>query len=87
MIKGKTVSGFAYNIDDGALDDYELLETLCKVDKGEYGLMPEVIERLLGEEQRDLLKKHCTKESGRVSASMMMSEITEILQSQPKVKN
>mgnify|MGYP000668221215 CR=1 FL=1 len=36
MIKGTTKSGFNYTIQEGALDDYELLEELREIDKGEH---------------------------------------------------
>mgnify|MGYP007057063945 FL=1 len=34
----KTTSGFEATIDEGILDDYELLEMLCEVDNGNTGL-------------------------------------------------
>ena len=33
-MKGKTSSGFEYELDEAALDDYELLEDLCEMDAG-----------------------------------------------------
>ena len=35
-MKGKTSSGFEYELDEAALDDYELLETLQDIDDGDY---------------------------------------------------
>ena len=32
-MKGKTSSGFEYELDEAALDDYELLEDLCEMDE------------------------------------------------------
>lgn len=34
-MKGKTSSGFEYELDEAALDDYELLEDLCEMDEGD----------------------------------------------------
>lgn len=86
MIRGTTNSGFDYEIDDNALDDYELLEILTEVDSGESGNIPLMVELLLGKEQKEALKKHC-KKNGRVSTSLMMQEITEILSSNGTGKN
>lgn len=86
MIRGTTNSGFKFEIEDNALDDYELLEILTEIDNGESGNIPRMIELLLGKEQKDSLKKHCKKD-GRVSTSLMMQEITEILSSNDTGKN
>jgi hypothetical protein len=86
MIRGTTGSGFKYEIEDSALDDYELLEVLTEIDNGESGNIPRMVELLLGKEQKDSLKKHCKKD-GRVSTKQMMQEITEILTSNGAGKN
>lgn len=78
MIKGKTSSGFAFQIDDEARDDMELLDVIVKFDAGEKQYMSEVVERLLGKAQRDKLYDHCRGKSGRVLASKVLTEITSI---------
>ena len=35
MIKGKTTTGFEFEIDETKLDDWELLEKFNAIDKGE----------------------------------------------------
>ena len=67
MIKGTTKSGFNYTIQEGALDDYELLEELREIDKGNTSLIVDVIEKIIGSEQKEQLKKHVRDETGRVS--------------------
>lgn len=87
MKKGQTSTGFEYELDDAALDDYELLEMLTELDKGEYGSITLVVERLLGKEQKDKLKEHVRK-NGKVSASELMKEIAEIFNgANEKLKN
>lgn len=86
MIKGKTSSGFEYKVEDDSLDDYELLEVLQKIDEGNGGLVPKMITLLLGEEQKERLKEHVRKD-GKVSASAMMDEISEILEKNTAGKN
>lgn len=87
MITGETSTGFKYSIEDGAIDDYELLEILCKIDKGDYGLVTEMVDKLLGEKEKERLKDHVRNESGRVSTTRMMSEVMEIFKSNKAGKN
>ena len=86
-MKGKTSSGFEYELDEAALDDYELLEDLCELDDGNSAKTTSVLNRLLGKEQKDRLKEHLRTESGRVPASKMMIEIGEIFNSVKEGKN
>lgn len=78
MITGETKSGFVYNVEDDAFDDYELLETICKVDNGNTSLIPKMLEDFLGKEQTDALKEHIRGQNGKVSAKKMSDEIAEI---------
>lgn len=87
MIKGITSTGFEFELEEDVLDDYELLEILTKVDEGNYGLVTKMVDILLGEEQKELLKNHIRAKSGRVSAKKMMEEVSEIFQSSNSLKN
>lgn len=42
MIKGKTSTGFAFELNDDVLDDWELVDALRSVDKGNAEVMPDV---------------------------------------------
>lgn len=87
MIKGTTTTGFEFELEDEVLDDYELLEVLVEVDKGNYGLVTKMVDILLGESQKEALKNHIRKNTGRVSAKKMMEEISEIFQASNSLKN
>lgn len=87
MIKGKTSSGFEFELEEDILDDYELLETLQKIDEGETGHVTGMVIQLLGEEQKEALKNHVRSVSGRVSAKRLMEEVSEIFQSCNAGKN
>ena len=78
MITGKTQSGFEYRIDDTVSDDYELLELMGAVRGGDTLAIFELVERLLGKEQKDKLKEHCRDEDGKVKISRMSQEIVDI---------
>ena len=87
MIKGVTESGFEFELEDDILDDYELLEVLHKIDKGDYGLVPDMVKKLLGVEQKESLKNHIRTDKGKVSSSRMMDEIMQIFKANNKLKN
>ena len=86
-MRGKTTSGFEYELDEAALDDYELLEDLCELDEGDTSKTISVLNRLLGKEQKDRLKEHLRSKNGRVPASKMMNEMGEIFNSVKEGKN
>lgn len=87
MTTGTTKSGFAFSLEDEVLDDYELLESISRVDHGDYSCLTEVVDRLLGEEQREKLKNHVRKENGRVSAAALLDEVTQIFAATNEIKN
>lgn len=83
-MEGITESGFAWEIQEESLDDYELLEILHKIDTGDHGLVPEMVDKLLGTEQRDRLKEHLRDQDGRVTTTGMVSEVMQIFKSAGK---
>ncbi len=87
MIAGKTNSGFAFEIDEEVMDDYELLETLRGVDKGDVFLLTDAAKQILGSEQLNALKDHIRDEKGKVSAKKMIEEIGQVLSSNSQGKN
>ena len=83
----KTTSGFEATIDEGILDDYELLEMLCEVDNGNTGKLIEASVKVFGNEQYAALKEHNRDEDGKISTKKMIEEITEILSGMQNGKN
>lgn len=63
MIKGKTPSGFTYEIDEHRLDDMELLELVAEADEN-MTLMPKVLSKLLGKKQKKRLYDFCREKMG-----------------------
>lgn len=80
-IKGKTQSGFAYEIEEARLNNYELLETIGELEDNPM-VISKMVVMLLGKEQTNKLKDHLRDEEGLVPAEKMTEEITEIFQSQ-----
>lgn len=87
MVKGETSTGFTYELPEDAFDDYELLEVLRKIDKGESGYIVDMIDMLFSKEQITALKEHIRKENGKVSARALMQEVGEIFQNTKNGKN
>lgn len=85
-LDGTTESGFQYTIQPDAIDDYELLEDLCDIDNGDASKITIAARRLLGDTQLEALKDHVRNENGRVPATKMVEEITQIF-NESKVKN
>lgn len=86
MIKGKTKSGFEYEISKARLENYELIEALSEVDENPL-LLPRTVNLLLGKEQAVKLKDHLRDEEGLVSLEKLSNEIMEIFEAQNETKN
>lgn len=85
MLKGKTSSGFKFEISEGALDNYELVEALADIETDPLSVT-KVVTLLLGKEQKEKLKEHVRNEEGTVTTTALMKEIEEIFKTQNKVK-
>lgn len=86
MIKGKTTSGFEYQISKARLENYELIEALSEVDENPL-LLPKTVNLLLGKDQAIKLKDHLRDSDGLVSSEKLSNEIMEIFQNQAETKN
>lgn len=72
-------NGFECKIKKEALDDWELIENLREVDKGNVSAMVDVVPQLLGNEQAKALKDYLRDKNGRVSIEKMTGAVAEIL--------
>lgn len=85
MLKGKTNSGFEYEISDSTLNDYELLELFAEVDTKPI-LIVKIVNKMLGIDGKKRLADHLRLEDGTVPIDKMTSEVMEIMKS-GKTKN
>lgn len=85
MLQGKTTSGFAFEISEDIIDDYELVEALGELEENPLNLS-KVVTMLLGKEQTTKLKEHCRVDN-RVSTQKMMNEIQDIFANVNQIKN
>lgn len=78
LIKGTTESGFEFEIDRNALDDYELIEMISQLDDGNTKNLPIIYEKILGTEQKRALIEHLRKD-GKTSFTDMSLAFFDIM--------
>lgn len=86
MVKGKTKSGFKYEVPEEALNDMELMDLFVSIEDGEVQNLTKIADKLLGKEQRLALYDHIRVEDGRVPMNSFEEEIGDIL-ANDKLKN
>ena len=89
MITGTTKTGFHFEIDDDVVDDYDLLLKLAELDEGKLTGIDGIYNEVLGKEQKDALREHIKKVTGRkrVSLKMMVDSLQEIFEATNETKN
>lgn len=88
MIKGKTTSGFEFEIEDDIMDDYDLVIMFGKYRKApSMDIVVDIAIKMLGSEQHQALMDHLRDEKGKLKASAMVHALEEIEASIPAVKN
>lgn len=77
MVKGKTKTGFEFELDTQLLDDYEVLEMYEDIKDTGLGTKKLLI-HLIGEDGYKRLKEHCRRKDGRISATRIGHEMNDI---------
>lgn len=86
MLQGTTKSGFAYEIEDERLNNYELVEAIGELE--EYPVaISKVVNLLLGKKQAEDLKNHVRSEDGFVPSEKINEEIMDIFNAHGQIKN
>lgn len=86
-LKGTTSKGFAYEIEDTNLDNMELIDALADLDKGNLLAISNVINLLLGTEQKKAFYSFYRNDEGKVPLNTVSEAITEILSNHNDLKN
>lgn len=81
MKKGKTESGFKFEIDEKVLDDMELIDAMAASQGEDPTQISVVVVKIFGAEQRKRLYDHVRDENGRVPIGEVANIITEIINS------
>lgn len=77
-MKGKTTSGFAYEIDENVLDNMELVDALAEAQDDNPITISRACVLLLGKETRAKLYDHLRTPDGRVPIEGVSNAIIEI---------
>lgn len=86
MIKGKTSTGFCYEIDEEKIDDMEFVEALAEANDDVLKI-PNAIKTMLGAEQKKKLYEHLRDESGKVPLTAVIKTLYEMMETDVKTKN
>ena len=79
MAKGKTETGFKFEVNDNIAEDYELIEMIAEVEENPL-VTPKLLNKLLGAEQVKALKDHIREEDGTVNVYKMLAEVKAIFE-------
>lgn len=86
MIKGKTSSGFEFEIAEHVLDSMELLDAIVEADENPAALS-NVVKMILPKEQQKDLYNHLRTEKGNVPIMAVAQEVAEIFSYTSEGKN
>lgn len=87
MIKGKTKSGFEFEVDEETVNDMRVIDAMVEVENKNLGGVSKLISLILSPEQKAAFYKHIALENGRVPLDRATEEIFEILQYDGETKN
>lgn len=76
---GTTKSGFKFSVSESSLDDMELVDLLAESDEN-FLVLPKIIEKLLGKEQKKKLYEHLKTDKGNVPIESVSDELKEIFE-------
>lgn len=86
MIRGKTSSGFCFEIEDHVLDSMELLDAIEEADENPTAIV-KIVKMLLPGDHRKKLYDHLRTEKGNVPIMAVAQEVAEIFNCNQKGKN
>lgn len=95
MVKGITTTGFEYVVDERKAKDWELVEIVARMQKADndikvFACVIDVIDFLIGEDQKERLKEHCRNLYGYADSEKITEEVFEIVKAArqtPELKN
>lgn len=87
MLKGKTKSGFVFEIQDERLNNMELLDALAELDAGDSTRISRVLKMLFSSEEKRALYEHLRTPVGTVPIEAVVAELEEIFASGQQAKN
>ncbi len=80
MIEGKTRSGFAFQLDENAVNNMELVDALAETEGDDPVAISRVCLLLLGRDTRKRLYDHLRTPEGRVPVDRVSAEIMDMFE-------
>lgn len=80
MIKGKTNSGFEFELSEETINNMELVDALAEASDDDPISVSRVVKLFLGDDLRKKLYDHLRNEQGRVPVAAVNTEVMEIFQ-------
>lgn len=74
----KTSAGVEVDVDDAALNDFEVLDFIAEIDGGNVLKYPPLLNKLLGKAGKEALYESLRDENGRVPYEAIDAAVTEI---------
>jgi hypothetical protein len=71
-------NGFELTVDENALHDWEVVETICEIDNGNSTKLPALFNAILGEEQKKALVAYQREKTGACTVEDMSGFLVEI---------
>lgn len=89
MRKGKTESGFEFEINESNLDDMRFIDALASLDSGNFLALSKVADIVFSSDQKQKLYQHLAEhdKEGKVRIEAFTKEIVDILNYQEDSKN
>lgn len=80
MIKGKTSTGFEFELDENVMDNMELVRAIAEMNEtGNPLALDAAMKMMLGAEQYNTLCNHLRTEDGRVPVSAVSAAFAEVV--------
>lgn len=83
MVKGKTSTGYKFEVNEAILNDWRFTKALsaasAKSDTAKVAGYTQMVSLLLGEEGEERLCEHCMQEDGTVPVGKISAEVQEII--------
>ena len=90
-MKGKTKSGFKFDVNEAVIDDWETMKAIADMDSGDASKVlrgtVKFVNMVLGEDEKDLVEHIRKKNKGACPQDAMYNEVMEIIDSFKEIKN
>ena len=90
-MKGKTKSGFKFDVNDAVVDDWETMKAIADMDSGDASRVLQgtvkFVNMVLGDNEAALVEHIRSKNNGVCSQESMFNEVMEIIDSMKEIKN